>query len=137
MANEFGEASKAKLSTCRKELQDVASLALRYGLIDFSVVEGHRTKGIQDQYFAAGKSRVKFPNGKHNQIPSDAMDLAPYVNGKLSWDKTHCLFLAGVVMAAAASLGYKLRWGGNWDMDGEPVTDQDFQDLVHFEWIGE
>jgi peptidoglycan L-alanyl-D-glutamate endopeptidase CwlK len=30
-------------------------------------------------------------------------------------------------------LGVKLRWGGNWDRDGEPVTDQDFQDLVHFE----
>jgi len=28
-----------------------------------------------------------------------------------------------------------LRWGGNWDMDGEPITDQDFQDLVHFEEV--
>jgi hypothetical protein len=32
-------------------------------------------------------------------------------------------------------VGVMIRWGGNWDMDGEPITDQDFQDLVHFELI--
>jgi len=37
------------------------------------------------------------------------------------------------MLAAAALAKVKIRWGGNWDMDGEPVTDQEFQDLVHYE----
>lgn len=36
---------------------------------------------------------------------------------------------------ATVKLGIDIRWGGNWDMDGEPVTDQNFQDLVHFELV--
>jgi hypothetical protein len=30
----------------------------------------------------------------------------------------------------------KLRWGGDWDMDTE-VKDNKFDDLVHFELVGE
>jgi hypothetical protein len=29
----------------------------------------------------------------------------------------------------------KLKWGANWDMDGEIITDQGFMDLPHFELI--
>jgi peptidoglycan L-alanyl-D-glutamate endopeptidase CwlK len=132
----FGQQSKARLSSCRQEMQDIAFRALAWNVIDFACVEGHRGQEMQNLFFETGKSRVKFPNGKHNTTPSDAMDLVPVVNKKLSWNVNHCLVLAGVVLAAAASLGYRVRWGGNWDMDGEPVTDQDFQDLVHFEWVG-
>ena len=60
----------------------------------------------------------------------------PVINGKLSWEKEHCLVLAGMVLAIGKTLGHSIRWGGNWDMDGEPITDQDFQDLVHFEYRG-
>jgi hypothetical protein len=64
------------------------------------------------------------------------MDLVPIINGKASWNKLHCCILAGMVQAAAIEItGKKLRWGGNWDMDHEPITDQDFQDLVHFEEV--
>lgn len=69
----------------------------------------------------------------HNRFPSKAIDVAPYVNGKASYDYRHCCFFAGVVLAIAGMLKIKVRWGGNWDMDEEVMTDQDFQDLVHFE----
>jgi peptidoglycan L-alanyl-D-glutamate endopeptidase CwlK len=42
-------------------------------------------------------------------------------------------YLAGVIQCAAAELGYDLRWGGNWDGDGEIIKDQKFNDLPHFE----
>ena len=78
---------------------------------------------------------MKWPDGKHNKMPSEAVDVVPYINGKASWDKLHCCVLAGIVLACAVRLGESVRWGGNWDMDGEPITDQDFQDLVHFELV--
>lgn len=132
----FGNQSKENLSTCRLELQRVAWHALSLNIVDFACIEGHRGKEKQNEYFAAGKSRVQWPNGKHNKKISEAFDLVPYVNGRASWVVSHCIFLAGIVLASAAMLGYKVRWGGNWDMDGEVMTDQKFQDLVHYELVG-
>lgn len=132
---QFGSASLARLATCDPRLQVVMRAAIAQGIMDMTVTEGHRDQAAQDRYFSEGKSRVRFPNGKHNTMPSQAVDVAPFINGKLSYDQRHCCHLAGLILGIAASLGIKLRWGGNWDMDGEPVTDQDFQDLVHFELV--
>ena len=135
----YGKKSEKCLSTVKSELTNVCRRALSYCVMDASVVEGRRSKEDQDRYFSEGKSRVKWPNGKHNVMcPGDlacAVDIAPYVNGKVSWNKNHCLVWAGLMLAAASEEGVSIRWGGNWDMDGEPVTDQNFQDLVHFELI--
>lgn len=135
-AYKFGASSLARLETCDPRLQVVMKAAISQGIMDMTVTEGHRDQATQDKYFSEGKSRVQYPNGKHNSIPSMAVDVAPFVNGKLSYDQRHCCHMAGIILGIAASLGVKLRWGGNWDSDGEPVTDQDFQDLVHFELVG-
>ena len=135
----LGNTSRERLETCDPRLQLVIRGALATGLIDMSVTEGVRSEQKQNEYYAAGKSRLKWPRGKHNVTSPDqkstAVDVAPYVNGKLSYDQRHCCFMAGIIMGVAQSIGFKIRWGGNWDMDGEPVSDQDFQDLVHFELI--
>lgn len=128
-----------QLYTVDISLRMVCEKALSYGVMDASIIEGRRPKEKQNQYFREGKSRVQWPNGKHNVTTPDALanavDVAPFVNGKISWNKNHCLVWAGLMLAAAAELGIKIRWGGNWDMDGEPVTDQQFQDIVHFELV--
>ena len=131
----LGKTSLERLETCDSQLQVVIRAAIAQGVIDMTVTEGHRDKETQDRYFNEGKSRLKYPEGKHNQSPSKAVDVAPYVNGKLSYDQRHCCYMAGLIMGISRSLGIKLRWGGNWDQDGEPITDQDFQDLVHFEIV--
>ncbi len=61
--------------------------------------------------------------------------MAPYLNGGVSWDSRHCLYFAGLVMGIAKQMDIEIRWGGDWDRDNEPVTDQEFQDLVHFEFV--
>jgi peptidoglycan L-alanyl-D-glutamate endopeptidase CwlK len=129
----FSQQSKDVLSTCCNELQQVCDLAITLCLIDFSAVCGHRGQEEQTEYYNTGKSKIMWPHSKHNSIPSLAVDLVPWVRGKSSYRKEHCCYLAGVVMGVASLAGIKIRWGGNWNMDGEPVTDQDFQDLVHFE----
>lgn len=131
----FGRSSEYNLRTADPELQKVMRDALTTGIMDFSIIEGHRGEVKQNRYYDLGKSEKKWPDGKHNKTPSQAVDAAPYINGKTSWNKLHCCVLAGIILACAAKRGIKLRWGGNWDMDGEPITDQDFQDLVHFERV--
>uniref|UniRef100_A0A6M3JZY2 Putative structural protein n=1 Tax=viral metagenome TaxID=1070528 RepID=A0A6M3JZY2_9ZZZZ len=134
----FGTKSEMSLSTCDFALQNIARQALALGLIDFMIIEGYRTDEKQHEYFIEKKSKVDAGNPKamHNKKPlSKAMDCVPYINGNLSWNKLHCCCLGFMILSVAANLGYTIRWGGNWDMDGEPITDQDFQDLVHFELI--
>lgn len=139
MALKFGRRSRERLATVDILLQQVFEESLSLDLIDMSVVQGRRSKADQDAYFATEKSKVRWPNSKHNvrhpYALARAVDVAPYVNGAISWKKEHCIYMAGIVLATAKALGIGIRWGGNWDMDHEPITDQDFQDLVHFELI--
>lgn len=133
----YGETSRKRLSTCSLNLQKVFNEVIKH--IDCTIVEGVRSKEDQNEYFEKGKSRVVWPDGKHNvESPGElceAVDAGPYINGAISWKKDHCLYFAGVVMGIALMMGIKLRWGGDWDMDHEPITDQEFQDLVHFEEV--
>ena len=135
MKFEFGRKSIKNRETLSLNLRRIADRALGYGVMDFSIDCGFRPKAIQDRLFKLGRSKVIWPNSKHNHLPSKAMDCVPYVNGKSSWVKVHCCVLSGLIQAAAVEERIKLRWGGNWDMDSEPITDQDFQDLVHFEEV--
>ena len=133
----LGQTSNERLAGVDGRLVEIVKLALKFGLIDITIIEGVRSKEKQNKLFSEGKSKVMWPNSRHNirngEDKAMAVDAAPYVNGRLSWDSRHCIYMAGVIMSAAAVLGYRLRWGGNWDQDGEPVTDQTFDDLVHFE----
>ena len=111
----------------------VVRRALGWGVIDFGVAIGHRGQVAQDAAFASGASKKKWPNGNHNAYPSRAVDLTVLVNGKIQWTpRAPWDILAGVMLAAAAEEGVRIRWGGDWDSDRD-VTDQDFNDLGHFE----
>lgn len=127
----FGNTSTIKLNTVHPDLQKVLNKAIEF--IDFAITEGYRDQATQDKYFAEGKSKLKFPNGEHNKMPSNAVDIVPYINGKPSYKEKDCVYYAGFIIGIAESMNIKLRWGGNWDEDGEIISDQTFQDLVHFE----
>lgn len=137
----YGNRSARILSGADEGLQKVFNTAIKLGLIDISILQSIRDKEEQNAYFNATpqKSKVQWPDSKHNILnpddKSEAIDAAPYVNGKASFDYRHCIFLAGIVCGLGRIMGINIRWGGNWDMDGEPMTDQDFQDLVHFERV--
>jgi peptidoglycan L-alanyl-D-glutamate endopeptidase CwlK len=98
---------------------------------DCSVICGRRGELEQNQAFSDGKSRVEFPNSKHNKTPSMAVDVVPY---PCDWDdKESFVYFGGFVMGIAAMLHYeglmshRLRWGGHFD---------GFFDGAHFELIG-
>ena len=127
----FGKASKSKLLTCHEDLQTVFNEVIKY--VDCSILEGHRSGERQDKLFEEGKTKVKYPNGRHNASPSRAVDVAPY---PIDWDDRERFHLfAGFVLGIARSMGITLRWGGDWNMNFK-VDDNKFDDFPHFELKG-
>lgn len=127
----YSKVSQDRLSSCHPDLQQVFREVIQH--TDCSILCGHRTREEQMQAYVDGNSTLPWPQSKHNVRPSLAVDAAPYLPGKgVSWEPRQCAYFAGQVMTIARLLGVKLRWGGDWDRDGD-VTDQSFNDLVHFE----
>lgn len=126
----FGETSITRLKTCHPDLQRVMFLALSRSSEDFTILQGIRSEQEQNKLWHENKTKVKYPDSKHNSNPSLAVDIAPY---PIDWHNTKRFYdLAKVVLSCADDLGIQLRWGGDWDMDGDH-TDQTFNDLPHFE----
>ena len=126
----FGKKSKERLATCDERLQEVFNEVIQF--VDCSVLEGHRGQERQDQLYIDGKTKVKYPNGRHNSKPSNAVDCTPY---PVDWaDRERQTLFAGFVIGLARAKGIKLRWGGDWDQDFQ-VMDNRFDDFPHFEVI--
>ena len=126
----FGKKSKERLATCDERLQEVFNEVIQF--VDCSVLEGHRGQERQDQLYIDGKTKVKYPNGRHNSNPSRAADVTPY---PVNWaDRERQTLFAGFVIGLARAKGIKLRWGGDWDQDFQ-VMDNRFDDFPHFEVI--
>lgn len=130
MANEFSQTSLDRLNTCHPSLQILFQTVVK--TYDCSVLQGTRTESEQAADFASGKSKLQWPNSKHNTMPSMAVDVAPY---PIDFANTMQFYhFAGYVMAVAEGLGLKIRWGGNWTMDLDLKANQ-FPDLDHFELV--
>ena len=131
----FSKRSQDRLNTCHPDLQKVFNEVIKY--FDCSIIEGIRTKETQEEYVRTGKSRTM--NSRHldqGDGYSHAVDVAPFVKthpNRIPWDDHRYFFiLAGHVQRIAAELGVELRWGGDWDSDGN-LSDQTFIDLPHWE----
>ena len=139
----FGNKSKERLNTCHKDIQLIMNEAIKISNVDFGIAEGHRSLEKQLQYFKQGKSKIDgvTKKGKHNYTPSLAVDIFPYLENEANWDKEHLSYLSGVIHAVSEILfrqgktTHKIRWGGNWDMDGVILIDQSFDDRPHFELV--
>ena len=124
----FGTKSKKALATCHPKLQEVFNEVIKK--VDCSVLEGHRNKAKQNKAYEEGRSKLKYPNGNHNAVPSMAVDVVPY---PIDWnDRERFHLFAGFVIGVARGMGIKLRWGGDWNMNWF-VSDNNFDDLPHFE----
>jgi peptidoglycan L-alanyl-D-glutamate endopeptidase CwlK len=125
---EFSQKSLNKLNTCDERLQRIFHQVINF--FDCTILEGHRGQLAQDRAYKEGKSQLKWPEGKHNKIPSIAVDVIPY---PIDWnDRERMSYFAGFVKGIATSMNINIRWGGDWDSDTQ-VNDNNFDDLVHFE----
>lgn len=131
---QFSKSSLEKLSSCHPDLQALAKECIKYR--DCTVIEGHRGEEAQNKAYREGKSKLQYPNGKHNSYPSMAFDFAywpnPYRNTK------DALYFAGWVTGVAQGLynigkmKNKIRAGADWNRNGL-VSDESFSDIFHFE----
>mgnify|MGYP003132731336 FL=1 len=120
----FGRRSKQRLKGVDAKLVNVANELIK--LMDVTVIEGLRSQERQNELVAQGKSKTKF--GKH--VAGKALDLAPY---PIDWDdRERFHYMGGLIRGIGHSLGVDVRWGGDWDSDGE-IADNNFDDLVHVE----
>jgi hypothetical protein len=125
---QFGKKSKEQLATCNEKLRRVFNEVIK--TVDCSVLEGHRDKDRQDSLYEEGKTKVKYPHGRHNEFLSRAADVVPY---PIDWDDRERFHLfAGFVLGTAKQMGIDLRWGGDWNINWF-VDDNKFDDFPHFE----
>ncbi|WP_027709234.1 M15 family metallopeptidase [Zooshikella ganghwensis] len=130
----FSTRSLERLTSCHPDLQVVFQEVIKD--CDCTILEGFRSRKAQNNAYTAGRSKLQFPQSKHNQSPSLAVDVAPY---PIDWQDIHGFYyFGGLVLGTALNLykngqiSHRLRWGGDWDQDHD-VRDQSFNDLVHFE----
>jgi peptidoglycan LD-endopeptidase CwlK len=130
MMARFSDRSHSRLASCDPRLQRVFEDVVQN--FDCTILGGHRDEARQNRMVEEGKSQVRWPDGKHNAIPSRAVDVAAY---PIAWDdRERQTLFAGYVLATAKAMGVDLRWGGDWSMDFV-VRDNQFDDLVHFEIV--
>ena len=156
--NSFGRNSRKHLATVDGRGQQISHSVLR--IKDHSVIQGHRPEKEQNDAFDSGFSKVRWPDGKHNELPSRAADVQTYplpAESKLAADfrmeiagldlpvfnkvlraledqplREEQIYLLGMYKGVAHEQGTPIRTGADWDRDGE-LADNSFDDLFHWE----
>jgi peptidoglycan L-alanyl-D-glutamate endopeptidase CwlK len=124
--------SRKVYNTLDPRLQRVMDRIL-HEVADVSLVSGHRDQEEQNDAFDEGVSTLRYPDSKHNSLPSIAVDFQPYPYPNYEPKLWGALgYIAGRALGIALEEGVTLRWGGDWDGDGD-TTDQSFDDLFHLE----
>ena len=106
----LGARSLGRLEGVHPDLVRVVKKAAAMSDLDFTVLEGLRTLDRQKQLMANGATRTM--NSRH--LTGHAVDLAPMIDGKVSWDWPLYHRLAKIVKAAAAAENVPITWGGDW-----------------------
>lgn len=133
----FSNNSLSKLKGVHPNLVKVMNEAIKETPIDFSIIYGVRTTKEQQALYAKGRTKPGsivtnadgLRNKSNHQVKSDglgyAVDICPYVNGKLDWvNESNFRIIAAHILATAKCLGIKVNWGGNF---------RSIKDLPHFE----
>ncbi len=126
MTYKLSAKSEARLAGVHPDLVKVVKRAIEITETDFTVLEGLRSEERQAEMVRKGTSQLKF--GKHQKQADGyghAVDLGPMVNGSVTWDWGKPYDdVSGAMKQAAAELGVKIQWGGDW---------KTFKDGPHYE----
>ena len=109
----LGKASLNELIGVHPDLVKVVEKAIQITAQDFGVHDGLRTLAEQQKYVASGASKTM--DSRH--LTGHAVDLVPYINGKLRWEWEPIYIIADAVRSSAKQLNVHLICGGAWDID--------------------
>lgn len=121
--------SLSKLAGCHLDLQKLMQEAIKASPYDFGIIWGYRSPVKQNELYQQGRITegkiVTYIDGhknksKHNYKPSQAVDIACYVNGNLTWNAEIYKIVASHILDIAENLFLKgeienrITWGGHW-----------------------
>lgn len=107
---QLGIRSLSNLTGVHPDLIRVVHRAIQLTKQDFTVIEGMRTKSRQEELFKKGASKTL--NSRH--LTGHAVDIAPWVDGAISWDWKYYPAVRDAMMAAGEEFKIPLEWGGSW-----------------------
>ena len=131
----FGTKSVERLNTCHPDLIQIFNEVIKH--YDCTVTCGYRGEQEQNKAFDEGRSNARYPKGKHNKNPSNAVDVYPYPIDFENYDRLS--HFAGFVLGIANTMGIKLRWGRDWHQEfwTEKTATTKLKDYPHFELVNE
>lgn len=132
----FGTHSRGELEGVHPRLVAIAERALELTVVDFGVHDGLRTLAEQREYVRTGVSRTM--RSKHLAQAdgySHAVDLVPYIGGRLRWEWPPIYEIAKAVWQAFDELELdarpgrcaQLTWGGVWDHQLDELDPEDLE----------
>ena len=151
MTHQFSKVSKSRQNGLHPTLNKILDRAISISSIDFMILEGVRSdeqcyinygkgrtvaqctaKGVPAKYALPKAAKVTWLNNpldsKH--VTGKAVDLVPY---PVDWnDLSKFDQMAQAMFAAAKELGVSIRWGADWDNDGN-YREKGEYDSPHFE----
>lgn len=121
----LGRKSLEELTGVHPRLVSQVKMAITVTPVDFSVHDGIRTSDEQLEYVRTGVSKTlrsyhipALPRNRGWSTPyGQAVDLVPYINGKLRWE-WEPIYQVAQAMHESLDLigaGNKIRWGAVWD----------------------
>lgn len=116
----FSQRSNDRLKGVHPKLVQVMQEAIKESPLDFSITEGVRSVERQKELFESGKSQTM----RSRHISGHAVDIAVFIDGKITWDFSKYQIVADHIKTVAKSLNIPIEWGGDWTS---------FKDGPHFQ----
>jgi len=114
MSYQLSEKSLRKLAGVHPDLVKVIKRAIEITPVDFTVIEGLRTK--ERQAYLVKKGASKTMRSRH--LTGHAVDIAPIVDGKVSWNMKDYKPIVEAVKQVALELKIPMEHGYDWGWDG-------------------
>lgn len=138
----LGKSSLNNLRGVHPLLCAVVARAIKISKVDFKVVEGVRTKERQAELYSQGRTSpgniVTWTMNSNHFVDKNtgfghAVDILP---APYDWkDLKNFDEVSRAMLQAGKEIGVGVRWGADWDMDGNP-RERGESDSPHFELHG-
>ncbi len=128
----LGERSLKRLDGVHPDVWAVVQYAIRVSPIDFGIPRTGGVRDIATQHRLMGTGASKTLRSRH--LTGHAVDIYGIdpVTGKGTWEPRYVMPVHAAFEQASAALDVPLRWGGDWDGDGD-IRERGENDLVHHE----